>query len=183
MSAVRDDEWPTLLERLDFPDPDGRPSEEDIWMEIRRRLRILAAINRLARFGLTYEDTEDVVQNVLMSLHQQPTRRDAIRAAKTPHAFVMRVLRNAAIDFVRKNKIERQLSTDSVEIALPTASIAWNDLVEELGDDERKILEMRYREEKSLGEIAQALGISYSAAASRIFRLLARLRAQRDIED
>ena len=180
---TRDADWPTLLAWLDCPDPDGRPSEEEVWLEMRRRLRILAAINRLGRFGLTFEDTEDVVQNVLLSLHQQSTRLAAIRTAKTPHAYVMRMLRNAAIDFTRKNRPERPLDAESAEVALPPPTTAWNDLLEELGEGERRILEMKYLEGKSLGEIAQTLGISYSAAASRIFRVLARLRAERDMED
>ena len=45
-----------------------------------------------------------------------------------------------------------------------------------LSDDDRKLLRARFWKEDSIAEIAQHMKVSYSAVASRLFRILKRLR-------
>jgi len=55
-------------------------------------------------------------------------------------------------------------------------------MVDELPDDQRRVVRMRFAEEKSVNEIATALGRSEGAVKQLQFRAFQNLRARLDIK-
>jgi RNA polymerase sigma-70 factor (ECF subfamily) len=183
---LQDVEWSQLLEWVaDTPEErEGPPSADDVWHEILQRLRSLAAMNNLGRFGLTVDDTEDLVQNILVSLLRENSERlVSIRAARAPNAYLVRLIRNSAIDFARKRLREPTvtLETDK-DVAASAPETTFSELISDLDESDRKILRLKFVEGLNLSEIARDLGITYSAAGSRVFRLMAILRARYQVE-
>jgi RNA polymerase sigma-70 factor (ECF subfamily) len=182
-----DIDWPSLLQRLEGDlSRRGRPEEtpEPGWAEIARAIAFYAQVV-LSRYpGLSHEDRDDLVQATLLKLQSRDTLQ-RLRAAGSPDGYVVVMLRNAAADLVRKRVREREgLERYYVEPPLLEV-IAEEEQIKaarlraallSLSPQERTLLKMRYWRGMSIGEIATELGISYSAAAVRMFRILHRLR-------
>lgn len=178
--------WYSLLEQL-TSDVDRPASErtgsfdaEDLWSEVARRVRLLAAMSRLTRFGLESSDVDDIIQSVLTKLQTIEGLKN-VRDARSPQAYLLSALRNAAIDCSRRSR--REVATDettkvrAVRINVEH-DLAVREVLRALTPEERRLVELRFFEGRTLTEIAETMGMSYSAAGTRLFRLLARLRAE-----
>lgn len=142
--------------------------------------RIYAFIVRRVRDRGEAEDlTSEVFHHALAGL-----RRFEWRGA--PFAsWLYRIASNAIID--RSKRASKEEQTTSID--MPDASLPENDyeierkaqvfqLVERLPEDQRRVLSMRFAEEKSIREIANDLGRSEGAVKQLQFRALQNLRAQ-----
>ena len=108
-----------------------------------------------------------------------------------PEAFVYRTAKNAVIDFYKKSKsssldsmTEAGFDPDSTET---TDTIFKNDdismvrgLLEELDEESRQIIFLRYTEEKPIEEIAAMFGKNANAMTVRIHRIVKKLREYHD---
>lgn len=177
--------WFSLLEHL-TADVDRPTSErtgsfdaENLWSEVARRVRLLAAMSRLTRFGLESSDVDDIIQSVLTKL-QTIEGLKSVRDARSPQAYLLSALRNAAIDCSRRSR--REVATDESDVRAVRINVeldlAVREVLRALTPEERRLIELRFFEGRTLTEIAKSMGMSYSAAGTRLFRLLARLRAE-----
>lgn len=180
--------WAELIERLEVDllvrqGGPGAPDEKAWGMAanlLHRRGRLL-----MARLNLNPAEMDDAVQEVLLKLQSIATMQ-RVRAAGSPEGYLVVMIRNAAMDRIRRRTIERDLLIDMEEdeiasIDPETAAPPSNETLRlkrvlgSLNDDERELLHMRFWRNMSFEAIAAAIQISYSAAAVRMFRLLKRI--------
>jgi RNA polymerase sigma factor (sigma-70 family) len=171
----------------------GEPRDSEAnaaWSELTRRLLVYAASASRTVYH-TQIDPEDIVQDVLMRLYDS-SALTRVRDARKPTTYLYFLVRNAAYDAwrreVRRSDLLRPLAddlessfTDLVDTTFLDTPVerqlgALDRALLTLAREDRRLLRLRFWEGKSTGQIAEALGINYSAAAVRIHRLLKRLK-------
>jgi RNA polymerase sigma-70 factor, ECF subfamily len=97
-------------------------------------------------------------------------------------AWLLRIAANAIIDHAQKTARERRLPDpdDPEEISLEDVHQRARlfQLVKELPEDQRRVITMRFAEQRSINEVGQALGRSDGAVKQLQFRALQNLRAR-----
>lgn len=190
--------WGELLVRLEADlvmrrelEGGGR-ADDEAWDEAYRRITRYADIVLRGRTRLDPSDFQDIAHGVLLKLQTLESLR-RLRAARSPMGYLMVVIRNAANDLARRRRVEEEammrLGFELVRVTAPS-SLGWPEPTEALGRkirelsaEDRHLLRLRFWKNLSLGEIASELGVSYSAVAVRVFRLLRRLRERLALED
>ena len=127
---------------------------------------------------------EDAVHDAFIKLinHYEELRdRPEDRVA----AWLAVVVKNTALDMLRKNRHETALEDVSWEAAVPADQGEFHALVaiiRGMPEDYRRVLELRFVAEWSVAEIAQAMGLGENTVKTRIFRgrkmLMERLRKE-----
>lgn len=170
-----------LLARKHF----NRMTDDDAWVTAGRLLRVQARIVLSTYSGLQPEDAEDLAQNVLVKLQSLSTMRQ-LRAARSAQGYIVVMLKNAANDLIRRRQVElkfvgrtvteRSEAMTKFSIAPLERSLVLAEAIDELSEDDRTLLVLRFESGLAIGEIAKFLNLSYAATAARLFRLLQRLR-------
>jgi RNA polymerase sigma-70 factor, ECF subfamily len=176
--------------------PRGRPLRQTDLPE--ERLLIEAAQRDLARFADLYDlcfdcvyafvarrigdraETEDLVSDVF---HQALANLRRFEWRGTPFsAWLYRIAANKIADrserLGRERAIEPSPETEEADQEEAHDRTKVFALVRELPEDQRKVLELRFVEEKSTREVAEALGRSEGAIKQLQFRGLESLRAR-----
>jgi RNA polymerase sigma factor (sigma-70 family) len=183
--------WYQLIPRLeeDIRTRKGTSESSDpsAWVEVSRLLLIQARTLRRSYPLLSLEDIDDILQNILLKLQSRDMMR-RLRVAGSAAGYVAVIMRNAAIDLIRSrtrtveltSSLEKQLANDRHSYDAGAEKIGeisplWPAL-QRLTGEERNLLELRFWRDMTIAEIAKDLGITYSAAAVRVFRVLHRLR-------
>jgi len=130
---------------------------------------------------------EDLRQIILLKL-QDPEVRLKIFRSTAPHAYLLATMRHHVIDLLRRSRVERKVFHEFLRQRLRRRKSSVPDervqklqvQLAKLNTDELQLVEMRYGLNHSIEEIAEALGISYSAAAVRLHRLREKLRESMD---
>lgn len=150
------------------PERDGdRQRFDRLYQQNQRRLHRLAA--RLLGPG---PRAEDAVHDAFVKLMQQYDRL-ASRPDEALERWLLAVVRNTALDMLRKDGRETELEAQAREPAVPPdlgefeALVA---LIRSLPEDYRRVLELRFLAEWSLQDIAGELDLTEGAVKSRIFR-------------
>lgn len=159
---------------------------------------------RLDRAVAPRVDASDVVQDVLLEASKRLA--EYLRDPSMPfHLWLRCLAQDRVIDAHRRHRKAQRRSVDrekrmnkewadrsSMELAaqlidreLTPATAAlrhelqgrFQEVLEELGDDDREIILMRHFEQLSNQEVAQALGLTEAAAGMRHLRALRRLKA------
>jgi RNA polymerase sigma-70 factor (sigma-E family) len=134
------------------------------------------ALRRLA-YLLTgdWAEAEDLVQDALVRCE----RRWRGIAADDPHAYVRRAVVNGASNWRRRRRLELPLSDSAViddHAAATDARVVLLAALRRLPLDQRQVLVLRFFEQLSESETAQALGIPAGTVKSRTSRGLDALR-------
>jgi RNA polymerase sigma-70 factor, ECF subfamily len=185
-------DWRELLERLeaDLERQKASPAyqrDQDAWESLEHAMRALSQYLRGPRWQMSPDEIEDALQQVLLKLQSLETLR-RLRSAGNAEGYVAMMLKNAAVDILRQRERERKLFVPmEAELAeqnvaqAPTLSPEQKARLREelrlLSPDDRALLRMRFWKNMSIAEIARATGLTYSAAAVRLFRILHRMRA------
>lgn len=132
--------------------------------------------------GLVGDAAEDVQQEVWLTIYRN------IATVANPAAFrtwLYRTTRNRALDYLRKDKRERELIADA---QTPEADVAvldvdeprWTDVMldalDDLGAAHREVILLRYGDDMSYAEIALVLGCSIGTVRSRLHYARQRLQ-------
>lgn len=132
------------------------------------------------------KSSEDLVSDVLVRLLERPGLLATVRA---PETYLRLLLRREQYVALRRLRLEERTREDAArapapEAASPAGLVARLDLQrlleragDRLTDADRRLLHLRFWEGQDLRAVAKTLGISYTSAAVRAFRLLAKLRA------
>ena len=126
------------------------------------------------------DDALDVVQEVA---YRSFKNIDTLKKPEYFKTWLIRITIRCAIDHLRKNSKVVQLHPEYEEIIgsdiedIPL-TISLHQLVEELNEDEKSVIILRFYEGYSFREIAEALTIPLGTAKSILYRALAKLRKQ-----
>ncbi len=126
---------------------------------------------------------EDVTALAFERLYRSRARLD--RSRGTPRAWLFGIVRNAALDELRRRR--RQApdahSVEPLEVGDPSQAIEHADrratvqaALMELSPREREVVLLKFHAQLTNGELARVLGISESNAGTRVHRALVRLR-------
>jgi RNA polymerase sigma factor (sigma-70 family) len=146
-------------------------------------IELYGALKHLADITGSLSDP-DVVSEVLLEILERPAIVSDIRS---PDAYLRLLLRRRQFVRLRRASTEQRLlqflelpRNDTAEETRLEAAVDVALLLERFRDrltpEELVLLSLRFWETRDLRTIAETLGISYSSAAGRVFRLLARLR-------
>ncbi|MFH0766456.1 MAG: sigma-70 family RNA polymerase sigma factor [Calditrichota bacterium] len=129
------------------------------------------------------EEARDLVQDVFLDLWTNPQRWKPQAEFST---WLYRVVTNRALNRIRFQRIRRTLSFASQEVneeELPPSPENVEDIVVKREQSEifqrqfanlpprqKAALHLRYEQDLPVGEVAKALGVSFKAAESLIFR-------------
>jgi RNA polymerase sigma-70 factor, ECF subfamily len=126
---------------------------------------------------------EDVTSLAFERLYRSRSRLDRRRGS--PRAWLFSIARNAAVDELRRRRRRPDHASD-VELAADSVPndaleqverrVTVRDALAMLPLREREIVLLKFHGQLSNGELARALGISESNAATRLHRALTRLR-------
>lgn len=152
--------------------------EQDAFVTLYRRY--LPKVYKRIRFQIPESDTEDVTQEVFISL------MNSLRSFKGDSKFstwLYTLTRNRIVDYYRKRhveqveleKAEHRVSEDKVDI---DQRIIIKDAMKQLPQDYQDIILMRFAEGMRFKEIADARGQSLEAAKSLFRRALTTLREE-----
>ena len=127
-----------------------------------------------------HADAEDVAQQTLMKAHASWTR---VRASDSPTAYVRRMLTNTYLSQRRPQGRRLELLTDAppepahAPVGGPEERMLLWPHVTSLPPRQRAVIVLRYYEDLSEQEIAEALGCSRGNVKSTAHRALKALRA------
>jgi RNA polymerase sigma-70 factor, ECF subfamily len=137
----------------------------------------------LRKRGLSHFDAEDVAQDVLETAY---VHRDSVEPGRR-HAWVLIVMRNKLADRARRSE-QRVRSVPQVpepndptlgpdEIAIQSADRGMLlDAIGRLPERDRRLVEVRYLEDRTVAETAEILGMSPGATKVALYRARDRLR-------
>jgi RNA polymerase sigma-70 factor (ECF subfamily) len=149
-------------------------------------------------------DASDIVQDVLLEAHRRLT--DYLRNPAMPfHLWLRHIAKDHIIDAHRRHRQAQRRSLDreqslfnpgpgdsSVDWAMqfvdpektPASAVIRHEMerrvqeaINQLGEDDREIILMRYVEQLSNQDVAAALGLTEAAASMRCLRAVRRLQA------
>jgi len=195
----KDDYWKDIIARLELElESRGKSAKtetiyQQAWYEVYALLQQYGEVLlKVEHRDISAEDMEDIVTETLLKLQSAATLR-RLRLAGSPRGYLLRMMRNACVDFKRRTRRERELlrlfdATSISEASEQATEAADSPLVrlrEEfklLSEDEQELLRMRFWDGMTIREMAEKTGTSYSATAVKLFRVLRRLR-DRLLED
>lgn len=140
----------------------------------------------LALRGLSRYDAEDVVSDAFVALYRA---RAALRTARSPEAFAFKVLRDAMVDFRRRQsrqpasvseKDEEQSAPD--DVAALVARLDFQRMLVVLSPRQAECMELHALLGQDVEEIGRYLGISPSAVRSHLSYARRRLEEHSDRE-
>lgn len=185
--------WGKLISRL-ASDRLNQQGSEIAWAELLRRLRAMAAGLRGRGELLFPSDSDDAVAEVIVRL-QSSTALQRVARSRHHGAYLYAMLINASRDIRRRNqRRDREESIEPGALADPVPTALERLIREEnepdhgrlvmllrrtlrrLSSEERSLIRQRFWEDRSIREIADGLGVPYATAATKIHRLLIRLR-------
>lgn len=158
-----------------------RSTHHQRWGGPRERERCL----REARRYLQPADAEDAVQEALLLAWR---KEDAWIPANGPLPLLLTITRYQALGFLRRRRPEPvgdllESTIEDSELSAVPLRVDVAKALEGLSEDERTLLELRYRDDLTQRAIASRLGIPDGTVKIRLHRLRARLRAVLDPEE
>ncbi len=191
---MSNDIWSDLIPRLkrDLESRvrgDSLRRDDDAWITAASMIRRYGLVIPYTHSGLTQDDANDIVQDVLIKL-QTPGTLERLEVSGSPTGYIAVMVRNGATNLIRdrrrKSAFEEPLpeniafvfeESDS-ETGDPKRSVRLREALTHLSPDERTLLRLRFWRGLSIRQISEKTGISYSATAVRLFRILQRLRTR-----
>lgn len=124
-------------------------------------------------FSGDWDTARDVVQDVMLKLHQQPKEKREQFAAEPERLkpWLYRVARNRAIDLIRKSKPEDDIETGNFSSREPDPATAAEKKdeasalmahVATLPDNQREVIRLKFQSDLSYKEIAELTDLSVS---------------------
>jgi RNA polymerase sigma-70 factor (ECF subfamily) len=174
---------PALMERVSRMDPEA--------FEVFYDRHIQSAYALAYRIVGSRQPADDVCQEAFLSVWRSAGRYDA--SLGNARSWVLAVVRNRAIDHLRRasRTKEREVADEALAERHPApqdqnteatalrhaAAGETRELMNELSDDQRRVIELSFYSGYSHSEIASMLGLPLGTVKARMNRGLARMRS------
>lgn len=163
-----------------------------VWNEILKRVD---SITRKHSYSLNLKDNEieDIVQNVMMKLQSEEFSNFLLKL-RNPGGYISTIIKHKEIDLLRHkhreqlilkkllNKEINKTNTPQSILELEESIVILKTELQKLNADERELLKKKYWENLKIAEIANQMGKNYSIVATRLFRILNKLKSQLENE-
>ena len=126
------------------------------------------------------QDIEDVMQETMRAAVQAMQTFDGKVKLTT---FLFSLANYKVADFWRKRQVTAELTDIHIDPGMSDESIEFIELLQQLREEHRQVLLMRYYVGLGVDEIARILGKTYKGAESLLSRARAELRRGLDGED
>jgi RNA polymerase sigma-70 factor (ECF subfamily) len=171
--------------------PQAYQENKTAWALLEQTVRSLSHSLLASRWKLADDDVEDSLQQVLLKFQSLETLR-RVRSAGNVEGYIAVMLKNVALDLMRRRELEHRLFHPLDEEVVQQKPAAAPDLSREmetgrrsvlreelrsLPAEDKALLRMRFWKGMSIQQIAKETGLTYSATAVRLFRILHRMRA------
>ena len=166
---------------------DAFDRDDDAWVRAASEIRRFGRLIPYTHSGLSQDDANDIVQEVLIKL-QTPGTLERLESSRSPAGYIAVTVRNAATSLIRDRRRNSAFEdplpeniafeADVSEADDQEPSILLREALTHLSAEERDLLRMRFWKGLSVRQISEKTGLSYSATAVRFFRILQRLRTR-----
>lgn len=139
-------------------------------VSLQPRLRVVA--DRMLR---NHEEADDAVQDTLTKLWRMRWRLGMMKNAQ---GYAMRILQHVCLDKMRHSQVE-QKALSEMSCQEESFNAGYERLAEAIAllpERQRKLIEMKYRDQMSSAEMAEAMGMSASNVNTAMSRAYATLR-------
>lgn len=124
------------------------------------------------------QDAEDITQDVMLKVF---AKLDSFEGRSSFKTWLVRVTRNACMDWLKKKAISRQYTEALANEPQQQTTVEYEEnraigLLKELSPTDREILTLRFVADLSLVEISETTDLSLSATKMRLYRAIERLR-------
>ena len=187
-TPTRDQTWPELLTFVAgwLASQSGRTSStaSAVWAEVQQRLESYGTVVAITNPNFREEDIADAVGDILLRL-QNPDFVARLREVKVHAGYFRRMIYRSVVDQERARRRETLAWQREPADPLPVPgdplievleAARQRGLLDALPPEDRELLRLRFGLDWTVVQIAERLGIRVSTAASRIQRLLDRLR-------
>jgi RNA polymerase sigma-70 factor (ECF subfamily) len=167
---------PAARPLISSPDP-------GLWEWANARQRCLREARRILR---NRDDAEEAVQEAFVRAWR---KRNACRTPGAPLPWLLQITRNESMRLAaRRSRRQASEIPEAEPEAAPSGpavdaqldqtltSVATEQALSTLGEDERRLLRLRYEEDLTQGQVAAALGVPEGTVKVRLHRVRARLR-------
>lgn len=123
-----------------------------------------------------HQDAEDTFQDVFMKFYDIKKR---FTSSDHERNYLIRITINLCKDFLRKKKKQNTIISDELVHHTPSPELKGNnplDMLEELNENYRDILVLKYIENMSNQDISNILNISESNVRKRLERAIKKLK-------
>jgi RNA polymerase sigma factor (sigma-70 family) len=157
-----------------------RAGDEEAWRELVERFsRYVYAISVQA-FRLPDHDADDVFQDVFTRVYE---RLDQLRDDEAVRPWIAQLTRNCCLDRLRSGgrvELTEEVDEGRADETIEQLEEAWavRELLQELPQNCREILDRFFARDESYRTIGEELHLPAGTIASRISRCLAQLRAR-----
>lgn len=126
-------------------------------------------------------DAQDIVQE---GAYKAIFNCEKLRELKYADTWICRIMINESMGFLKKRKInsqeftEEKFGSDNEELIFQEQydNLEVKEAINKLSDKEKTVIILRYFEDMSLEQVAQASGENLSTVKSRIYRALGKLK-------
>ena len=146
------------------------------------------AVYSYLRFHLPNADiAEDVTADTFLKVFRSADKFDDAKGQ--PRTWIFRIAQNTLRDHQRRTRVRRHVPLSNMrdlaaDAPSPEERLLWEEqvalllvAVTELSEADREIISLRYGSDLDSAAVAELLGIRESAARTRIWRALSRLRS------
>ena len=170
---------------MTYPAATSRPASPDpgLWEWAPARQRCLREARRILG---NRDDAEEAVQEAFIRAWR---KRAACRTPGAPLPWLLQITRNESMRLAARRS-RRQASeipeaepeaapsgpAADAELDQTLTSVATEQALSTLGEEERRLLRLRYEEDMTQGQVAAALGVPEGTVKVRLHRVRARLR-------
>lgn len=121
------------------------------------------------------QDALDVVQDTIYKII---TKIDKLKNIEYLKTWSLKILKNTAINFLRKNKKEI-LTNINIEKSYEEEldiNIDLYDVLKELSDEEQRLIELRFFKDLKINDVSKEMNVNLNTVKTRLYKTLKKMK-------
>lgn len=121
------------------------------------------------------QDALDVVQDTIYNII---TKIDKLKNIEYLKTWSLKILKNTAINFLRKNKKEI-LTNINIEKSYEEEldiNIDLYDVLKELSDEEQRLIELRFFKDLKINDVSKEMNVNLNTVKTRLYKTLKKMK-------